>query len=72
MENKITIVNIRNSIEKVEIADGDKESIINELSKAREHLDSAYSGINNLSVKGKEAMDVLLGCILAIEQIIGT
>ena len=69
--NKINIVNIRSSVEQIEITDGDKQRILDELAQAREHLDSVYAGLNELAVKGKTAMDVLLGCILAVEQIIG-
>lgn len=71
MDNQISISNIIFSIQNCQIIEGDVESILSSLYSAKDELNKALVAIGNITVKGKEPMNVLLGCILAIEKIIG-
>lgn len=37
----------------------------------KEFLDQLLSSLNQIEVKGKSNMDILLGCIMAVEKAIG-
>ena len=53
------------------VLDGDKAPILMKLDEARQFIKTALSEMDGLSVQGRGALDTLLGCILALEAIIG-
>ena len=69
--NKLSIDNILRSLESLEATKENFLDIANCLNGAKGKLLDAYNYLENVPVKGKDAMDVLLGCMLAIELIIG-
>lgn len=71
MDTQISISNIIFSLNKCPIAGGNIEEILKALYNAKDELNKALQSMDEITVKGKEPMNVLLGCILAIEKIIG-
>lgn len=71
MDTQISISNIIFSLNKCPFADGNIEEILKALYNAKDELNKALQSMDEITVKGKEPMNVLLGCILAIEKIIG-
>lgn len=62
---------IQNAIANLTILDGDKEPILEQLSCAADAIKSALKSMDDLTVKGRENVDVLLGCMMAMDAIIG-
>lgn len=65
----VSLKTIKNTLDGLFVIDGDKgiehiKSAIVELGKASESLES-------VSVRGRDAADALLGCMFAIDMIIG-
>lgn len=71
MGNKITLQNISATINSINIESGDRGLALAAIDRAKHELQEALVYLCDLTVKGKEPLDGLLGCILAIEQIIG-
>ena len=62
---------IQNAIANLTILDGDKEPILEQLSYAMDAAKDALKSMDGLTVKGRENVDVLLGCMMAMDAIIG-
>lgn len=62
---------IYDALEDLCVLEGDKAPILLKLDEARQFIKTALSEMNNLSVQGRGALDTLLGCMMAIEAIIG-
>lgn len=71
MDTQISISNIIFSLNKCPVVDGNIEEILKALYNAKGELSKALKSMDEITVKGKEPMNVLLGCIFAIEKIIG-
>ena len=50
---------------------GDKEPILKELNSAMEALKRAAEFMDTLQVSGRDTIDTLLGCMLAVDAVIG-
>ena len=57
---------IENALDNIEF-EGEKP----EFTEAVTNLQKILAALNELTVKGRENVDVLLGCMICIEQIIG-
>lgn len=71
MNNEITIENLLFSMGNIQIVDGNIEKVLLPLNNAKDELNKALNAMSDITVKGKESMNVLLGCIIAIEKILG-
>ena len=71
MGNQVSISNLTFSINNFQMVDGDVSEILSSLYKAKEELNKAKALMETITVKGKEPMNILLGCILAIENMTG-
>lgn len=71
MDDKITLSNITYSLENLGLSDESIEKSLVLINNAKDELNKALQSMDEITVKGKEPMNVLLGCILAIEKIIG-
>ena len=67
----VTIKQIYNTIEPLCILDGEKDSVLSSLNDAEKSLQKALDGMNSFSVAGRGVRDHLLGCMMAIDAIIG-
>ena len=45
--------------------------MLEQLSSAIDALEDAVKSMDELTVKGRNSVDTLLGCMMAVEQIIG-
>ena len=68
---KFSIQLILNAIASLTIVDGDKDPILEQLSRAMDAASDALKSMDGLTVKGRDNVDTLLGCMMAIEAIIG-
>lgn len=66
----ISICKIRNSIRGID-GEGWDEKTINNLDDAINSLRAVNASLENVSVKGRDNIDALLGCMLGIDMIIG-
>lgn len=66
-----SISNVIFSLNKCPFVDGNIEGTLKALYNAKEELNKALQSMEEITVKGRESLDVLLGCILTIEKIIG-
>ena len=62
---------IYETLDSLGVVDGDKSPILLKVDEAIQFLKTALSEMDGLSVKGRAEVDALLGCMLAIESIIG-
>ena len=53
------------------VLDGDKASVLSEMDEARACIKTALSDMDKLVICGRDAVDCLLGCMMALESIIG-
>lgn len=60
---------VRYTLEHIDIIDGDNSTEY--IDKASEALETAAEALNTISVRGKDNLDQLLGCMLGIEMILG-
>ena len=51
--------------------DGDKDAVLEQLASAIDALEDAVKSMDELTVKGRNSVDTLLGCMMAVESIIG-
>ena len=65
----VTIYEIRNALEKLDAESGDKG--LEFIDEAIANLQAAEQALNTVSVRGRESVDALLGCMMGIELIIG-
>lgn len=60
---------VKYTLEHIDIIDGDNSTEY--IDKAVEALETAAEALNTISVRGKDNLDQLLGCMLGIEMILG-
>ena len=65
----VTIKEIKTALEELEIESGDKG--IKYIEDAIANLCTAKEALNTISVRGRSAVDTLLGCMMGIDMIIG-
>lgn len=62
-----SLLQINEALRDLEVCEGEKPT----LEPVIEALHKAQMALNELAVKGRNNIDVLLGCMMCIEQIIG-
>ena len=67
--DKICLDTIKKTLENVEFEGGDDP--IKYIAAAIEQLGFASEAMNTISVRGKSNVDALLGCMIAVEMMIG-
>lgn len=67
----VTIKQVRSAIENLIQYGGNKDAVLECLDCAIDAVKNALSGMDELTVKGRDNVDTLLGCMMAIEQIVG-
>lgn len=60
---------VKYTLEHLETVDGDTSTEY--VDKAIEALETAQEALNTISVRGRENLDQLLGCMLGIDMILG-
>ena len=71
MNNEITIENLLFSMNNIHFVDGDIEKVLLPLNNAKDELNKALEAMGDITVKGKDSLNVMLGCIVAVEKILG-
>lgn len=66
----ITLRQIDSAIDSLK-CNGDKDAVLEQISCAIDALEDALKGMDELQVKGRDNVDTLLGCMMAVEAIIG-
>lgn len=66
----VTLRQIYSAIDTLK-CNGDKDAVLEQISCAIDALEDALKSMDDLQVSGRESVDVLLGCMMAIEQMIG-
>ena len=66
----VTLRQIYSAIDSLK-CNGDKDAALEQLSSAIDALEDAVKSMEELTVKGRDNVDILLGCMMAIEAIIG-
>lgn len=66
-----TLKQVLAAVDNVTALGGDKEVVNNSLTAAIQNLNDALDGMDRLQVGGRFHLDTLLGCMMAVEQIIG-
>ena len=66
----VTLRQIYSAIDSLN-CDGDKDDVLMQLSNAIDALEDAVLGMDELAVKGRNSVDTLLGCMMAIDSITG-
>lgn len=66
----ITLRQIYSAIDSLKCG-GDKDAVLEQLSSAIDVLEDAIKSMDEFTVKGRNSVDTLLGCMMAVEQIIG-
>lgn len=67
----ITLDQIDLTLENVPTQGGEIKEAINDVQKARDLLHSALAHLDTVQVSGRQALDSLLGGMMAIEAILG-
>lgn len=62
---------IHNAVDNITAFDGNKEEVKEQLATAITALKDALCEMETLKVSGRFNVDTLLGCMMAVEQIIG-
>ena len=62
---------IADALDDLCILSGDKSPVVLKLKEAREITKAALAEMDSLSVQGRGALDTLLGCMMALDAIIG-
>lgn len=68
---KYSIRQICDALSKLCVVGGDMNQIIAKLISARETIKSALSDMDDISVQGRTTIDTFLGCIMALESLVG-
>lgn len=71
MNKNFSIENIVEALNTLQTHSGEKMAVITALEEAKADLEDGLKALEDIAVKGKDSLDILLGCILAIEMIIG-
>lgn len=66
----ITLRQIYSAIDSLN-CDGDKDAVLEQLSSAIDALEDAVESMDELTVKGRNSVDTLLGCMMAVDSITG-
>lgn len=66
----VTLRQIESAIDSLK-CNGGKDAVLEQISCAIDALKDALKGMDELQVKGRDNVDTLLGCMMAVEQIIG-
>ena len=66
----VTLRQIYSAIDSLK-CNGDKDAVLEQLSSAIDALEDAVKSMDELTVKGRDNVDTLLGCMMAVEAIIG-
>lgn len=66
----VTLRQIDSAIDSLK-CNGDKDAVLEQISCAIDALKDALNGMDELNVKGRDNVDTLLGCMMAVEAIIG-
>ena len=67
----ITIDQIDLTLENVPTKGGEIKEAIDDVQKARDLLHSALNHLDTVQVSGRQEIDSLLGCMMAIEAMLG-
>ena len=67
----VSLFQIIQAIQDLDIVDGDKNPVIEQLSYAVDASRDALQSMDSLAVQGRESVDVLLGCMMAMDAVIG-
>lgn len=62
---------IIDALETLCVIEGDKAPILLKLDEAKQFIKTALQDMDGLSVQGRGALDTLLGCMMALESIVG-
>ena len=62
---------IYDALDSLCVLDGGKAPILLKLDEARQFIMTALQDLDSLSVQGRSSIDTLLGCMMAMESIIG-
>jgi hypothetical protein len=65
----VTLFEIKNALEHIDAEDGDTD--VSYIGNAISSLKTAQEAMNTISVRGRNNLDALLGCMMAIDLIIG-
>ena len=60
---------LKYTLESLDFIDGDCNTVY--VGRAIENLETAAEALNTVAVRGRENIDKLLGCMLAIDMILG-
>ena len=67
----VTLLQLCKAIELLNPVDGEKEIAVLHINNAIDELKQTLESLNSLTVKGRDSVDTLLGCMMATETIIG-
>ena len=67
----ISISQIIDALKTLCVLSGDKEPIIEKLAEAQSIINDALKDLDGLTVAGRNALDALLGCMMALERLAG-
>lgn len=62
---------IYDALDNLCVIEGDKAPILLKLDEARQFILTAIKDLDGLTIQGRGALDTLLGCMMALEQIAG-
>jgi len=62
---------IKETIEKFDTCEENKEEAISTLELAIDAINRSLCALDGISVKGRQSLDTLLGCMMALDAIIG-
>lgn len=62
---------IRAAVDALETVDGEKNLAVEKIDHAIVSLKMAQDELDGLAVKGRKTIDTLLGCMLAVDAVIG-
>lgn len=65
----VSLIEIKNALVNLESSSGDKG--IEYIDAAIDNLKAASDALNTVSVRGRNSVDALLGCMIGIDMIIG-
>jgi hypothetical protein len=66
----VTLRQIYSAIDSLDCT-GDKDAVLEQIACAIDALEDAAKSLDGLTVKGRDSVDTLLGCMMAIDSITG-
>lgn len=66
-----SIKQIHGALKTLCILGGEKQPVLDKLDQAKALLSGALEDLNGFEVAGRGAVDTLLGCMLALESLVG-